>query len=149
VHRDGLVAAKRINLLVRLSFDAHCGDVDANRAGQIRAHRADVGQQLWPFGNDDGVNVDDAVSRVADDVDGALEQRDAVRVFPPWIDVGKMLADVAGRRRSENRIGDGMAQHIRIRMSGQAGVMGDVDTADDEPLSALEAMEIVAGADSQ
>ena len=97
VHRDRFVAAQRVDVLVRLSFDADGGHVDADRLREIRAHGGYMRRQLRTLGDDDGIDVRNRVSRGPDDRDRAFQQLDAVRAFPFRIGVGKVLADIARR----------------------------------------------------
>ena len=57
-----------------------------------------------------------------------------------------MAADVAERRCTEQRIGDGMQQHIRIRMAEQPERMRYLDTADDKLAPLDQPMHIVTHA---
>ena len=58
-----------------------------------------------------------------------------------------MTADVAGRRRAENGVGDRVAHRVRVRMPVESFVERDRDAAEDQRPPCHEAMQVVAVAD--
>jgi hypothetical protein len=60
-----------------------------------------------------------------------------------------MLADVAERRRPEERIGDRVQEHVRIRVPEQALLVGNVNASDDARPIGNERVNIKAGADAK
>lgn len=60
-----------------------------------------------------------------------------------------MTADVAERRRAEQRVGDRVQQHVRIRVTEQAAFVWNRHAADDEGAPFDELMYVVALSDSE
>ena len=148
MHRDRFVAAQCVDLLVRFTFDADGGHVDADRLREIRAHGGNVRRQLRALGDDDGIDVRDRVACGADDRDRAFQQLDAVRAFPFRICVGKVLPDIAGGCRAENCVGHRMTQHVRVRVARKAGLVRNSHASNNERPAGFEAMQVVPGSHS-
>ncbi len=63
--------------------------------------------------------------------------------------IGEMAADVAERRRAQERVHDGVQQNVGIAVAEQALLIRDIDAAEDE-LSALhEAVDIISHAETR
>ena len=58
-----------------------------------------------------------------------------------------MTADVSGGRRAENRVGDGVAHRVCVRMPVESFVERDRDATQDQRTPCHEAMQIIAVAD--
>ena len=81
-------------------------------------------------------------------VDRSTEQIDARRALPLRIGVGKMPADVAGPRGAENRVGDGVAHGVGVRMSGEAALERNGDAAENQRPPLDQPVQVVANARS-
>ena len=69
--------------------------------------------------------------------------------FVGVVGVGKQNADVAERGRAEQRIADGMQQHVRVAMAFQSPVVRDLHAAQKQLAARFgrgESMDIVAEA---
>jgi hypothetical protein len=75
------------------------------------------------------------------------QQRSAVRAAQAFIGVRKAPPDITEPRCTEQRIAYRMQQHVTIRMTEQAAIEGDIDTADQELAPGNERMDIVALSD--
>ena len=83
------------------------------------------------------------------DLHRAAKQADAVRVLPLRIVVGKQPADVSHRRRSENRIGEGMTDDVGVGVALEAAFEGDANAGQNQIATGNQPVKIVAGPDSQ
>ena len=81
---------------------------------------------------DRGIDIADHPTRLTDPGDCFAQQHAAVSAVKARIGVGKMRADVAKPRGPEYRVGNGMQQHIGIRMPEQSALVRDGDAADDQ-----------------
>src|ERR687898_2044345 len=70
----------------------------------------------------------------------------AVSVAETLLGGREMLADVAQRGRTEDRVGDGVEQDIGVGMPVQPPIVRDLDPAEDQTPSRREAMSVVADA---
>jgi hypothetical protein len=57
------------------------------------------------------------------------QERDARDIFIARVGVGEVCADVAEGGRAEERIADGVHEHISIGVSGEPSLIGDFDAA--------------------
>ena len=64
------------------------------------------------------------------------------------VGVGEVAADVAQRRGAEQRVGDGVAQRIGIRVAEQAVAVRDLDAAQHQPAPGDERVRVPALADA-
>src|SRR5439155_10362802 len=83
-----------------------------------------------------------------DDLDRAREQIDAVGIFPRRIGIRKMPSDIALRAATEDGVGDGVAQHVGVRVADEAHLVRNPDAANHQRTARLEPMEVVPDADS-
>ena len=94
----------------------------------------------------------DVLDREAGSLDacGALaQQHAAVGALERRVRVGEVAADVAERRRAEQRVGDRVQQHVRVRVAEQAAFVRNRHAADDEGAPLDELVHVVALSDSE
>ena len=60
-----------------------------------------------------------------------------------------MLPDVAQRQRAQQRVADGVQQHVAVRMRDHAAVERDFYAAEDQPPALGQPVHVVACADAQ
>src|SRR5580698_5004867 len=70
------------------------------------------------------------------------EELQAPDRLPLRISIGEMHADITQRRRAQNRVGDGMRQHIGIRVPVEAKLARNENAAQDERSFGRGAMNI-------
>jgi hypothetical protein len=95
------------------------------------------------------VEIDDAVAGVLDLFEGQVEEDRRVGVFPARVAGREEAADVPGRDGAEQRVGDGVQQHVAVGVAGEALGMLDVEAADAQGHSGGECVGIPAATDSQ
>ena len=78
---------------------------------------------------------------------GFLEEHRAIGALPFRVGIGEQHADVAQRRRAQQRIAQSMQQGVRIRMAVQAPGVRDLDPAEDQLPALDKLVDIVADAD--
>lgn len=78
-----------------------------------------------------------------------FEQQQAADVGEPGAAIGKMLAEITEIGGAEQGIADGMAQHISIRVAGEAGFMLDFNAAENQLAAGGERVDIVSETDAQ
>ena len=69
------------------------------------------------FGKDGGIHIPRRPARLSRQTDGFAQQKLAVGVTEALIGRREVLADVTQRGRTEDGVGDGVEQHVGIRMS--------------------------------
>ncbi len=98
--------------------------------------------------DDDGVAVDELVAGRCDLCPGALEQVDAGGPGEPRIVRREEIADVAERRGTEERIDQGMADDVRVRVALEASIVLQRDAPEHERAAGDEPVGIEARADA-
>src|SRR6185436_18781410 len=99
-----------------LAFDAHAGNVDADRAGDGRTHRVNIVANLRRFQDHGDVDVPDFEVAFGGERGRPPEEIEARRVLPPRVRIGKVPPDVAETCGAENGVGDRVAHDICIRV---------------------------------
>jgi hypothetical protein len=79
--------------------------------------------------NDD-ITVDCPPSRLLDPIDNFRQQPRAIQSAPLGIRIREELADVAESGRSHERIGHGVANHVRIGVTEESERMIDRDSTE-------------------
>ena len=78
--------------------------------------------QFRRFKHHGDVDVADLESILRGHRHGLLKQVEAPRIFPPWIRVWKVKADVAKRGGAKNRVGHCVADDVGIRVPERAAL---------------------------
>ena len=92
-------------------------------------HLRDVGRQLGRLRQHGGIHIADLPAVVRQMRRYLLQKAQTVRAPPALVAVGKQPADVAQRRRTQQGVHHRVGQHIRVGMSQQSPLIGDVDAA--------------------
>src|SRR6185369_6253529 len=134
---DRFAAADGSHLFGGLRLDANLVELDAERAGDALAHRGDVRGEARRLRDHRRVDVADVPAGAADTPCRFGEQRERVGALVLRVALGKVVADVAERSGTEERVGDRMAERVGVGVAEQAVRVRDLDAAEDE-LSALD-----------
>lgn len=86
---------------------------------------------------------------LAQEPDDFFEEQKAVDVGKLRIGIGKMLAQVAEVGGAEQGVADGVAEHIRVGMPGEAEWMFDLDAAEHQTTSGHERVNVISETDAQ
>ena len=87
-------------------------------------------RQAWRLGDHGAVYIGDLPALRAYGLRRTGKQHARISALPTRIGVGKMATDVAQRRGAEQGIGDGVQQHIGIRVPEQPCHVVNVHAAD-------------------
>ena len=145
---DRFAAADRAHLLGGLGLDADLIDRDRERLRDALAHRRDVRREFRRLRDHGAVDVADLPARAAHAARGLCQQRDRIRACELGVGIREVVADVAERRRAEQRVGDRVAQRVGIRVAEQAVAVRDLDAAEDEATPGDQRVRVPAFADS-
>ena len=107
-------------------------------------HRFSKGQNLWSFGNERAVNIDDGRSLRLCQGAALGEDLEAGDPFYGCIGGRKVVPDVGKSQGSQDGIGDGMREDVSIRVSLQALWVGNLDTAQDKRTVVGELVDIIS-----
>ena len=116
--------------------------------GQIRTHPLNVRAHPRRLGDDRGVEIGDPQATRRDRIAHASQQHAAVDAPVLLVRIREMPPYVAQPGRTEDRVTDGMNQHITVRMRLQAPVAIDADATDRDMSAFTEAMCIEAMTDT-
>ena len=101
------------------------------------------------MGGDDAVHVDDLETALAHKASHLGEQLERVSILVGRVGVGEELPDVAPADAAEQGVGNGVREHVGIRVPQEPARMRYVHAAQDEPAPLGERMHIVALPDAQ
>ena len=94
-------------------------------------HLRNVRRHLRRLGDDHRVHVIDASARLAHALGAFAHDDHAVHVLELHVAGRVILPDVAERRRAQQRVGDGMRQHVGVAVAFQTDLVRDFHAADD------------------
>src|SRR5262249_17850110 len=120
----------------------------ADRASNFLGHRTNVRGDFWRFGDECGVDIEDARSFVGKQFRHSFQNLDAADAAKRLIRIWKMPADVARADRAPQRIRDRMRQNIRVRVSFQPVRVWNLNAAQNQLSSLRETMDVVTDAGS-
>ena len=101
--------------------------------GDVFYHHGDVRSHLRRLRDDDCIHIADPIALISYQVQHFAQQNAAVDVLELRISVGKVTPYVAEGGRTQQRISDGMQQHVRIGMPKQPFFKRDIHPAYDKP----------------
>src|SRR5215213_2367505 len=139
---DSLAAPDPAHSLVARRLDA---DPGRGGLGEDALHLRPVGLQPGVLADDGGVDVDDPPADRADD---GAQHVDRVGVAPALLVVGEERADVARAGRPEQRVDHRVGEHVGVGVAGEAELVLDLDTAQDQAAALGEAVAVVADPDA-
>src|SRR6185369_9632695 len=93
------------------------------------------------------VGMVDAPARLLDQLAGMVEEQGRGSAAPLRIGRRKMVADVAGAQRAEDRVGQRVKDDVGVAMAGKALVMRDLDAAEPQFPARGEGMDVETEAD--
>ena len=102
---------------------------DLQILGNALTHVLDMRGHLRRLGYDGGIDIADAVALGLDQAKHMTQQHTAIGALERRVIVGEMLADIAEGHRTEQRIAQGMQQHIAVRMGNQSATVGNTHPA--------------------
>ena len=117
--------------------------------GQVGAHGIAMRGDLRLLAGNGAVGIDKLKAQLARIVHYAGKQHHRVGTLVGGIGVGEQLADVSPAAGSQNGVGQGVREHIGIRVAQQAALVGNVDTADDTSTPLHQTVNVVAMANAQ
>lgn len=85
--------------------------------------------ELRSFNNDGRIDVVDLEPGMPDEFNALLEQVKGFCVFPLRLGVGKVRSEIPQRRCAQERIGNGVAKRIGIRMAEQPLLVRNLDAS--------------------
>ena len=139
----------RAQLLGGLGLHVDLIHRQAQRLRDALAHGRDVRTQLGRLRDHGAVDVADLEAGLAHAARDLGQQHQRVRAFETRVGVGEMAPDVAQRGRTQQRVGDGVQQHVGIRMAEQALVWGICHPTDDQRATGHQRMHVPALTDAK
>ena len=122
---DAFFAACEAEALGGGGFDADVGGVDVHEGGECLPDVVDVWAYLGALGADGGVDVDDGVAVVGEELGYVAEEELAVDACIGGVGVGEVAADVAEGCCSEECVADGVDEDVGVAMAEEAEFVGD------------------------
>ena len=148
-HRgDPFAAADRAEAFVRRRLDVDALRRYAEAIGDRPLHLGDARRQLRALGDDRRIDVVDGEAALTQQAERFVRQGQAGGVLPLRVVRWKVGADVAGAGGAQQRVDDRVQQDVGVGVAGQPGLALKRDAAEDERPPGLEAVDVVADADS-
>ena len=129
IGRYTFFSARKAEFLRGSGLDGDVVLVYAHHSGKRALHFGNMCFQLRTFGTDGGINVAHRITFGSYQFYCFFQQNLAVYVLELTGSIGKMIADVAHIRRTQQCVTDSMNEHIRIRMPQQSLFMSQANAA--------------------
>ncbi len=124
---DYLLAAYRADSFSSLGFEADLEGAHAKDTCDSMADRVLMVGQFWTFGQHDAIDVRDAETGFPDFGRGCGKHLGRIAAAVGRIGIGKHSANIGQRRRAQQRIGNGVQQHVGVAMTDKLPVVRHVD----------------------
>jgi hypothetical protein len=132
-----------------LCFDPDLRRVDAQQPGDMLLDFLGVGTDLRRGQNQGAVNVPHDVARCFDLLHRLAHEQGRVSALPFRIARRKIRSDVSRGNGPEQRVGQGVKQHISVGMAGKPAMVWNQDAADFQRDAGLELVRVPAEADAR
>jgi hypothetical protein len=109
----------------------HPAELGAERARETRAHCFAEICDPRPFADQDAVGVDELEAARAHELVGPLQEPDRRDVEPLRVARREELADVAAAGGAEDRVDEGVRDHIAVRVPYEPRLAGKIDAGED------------------
>ena len=134
----------QVQALGSFGLDAHLVNVDAEQVGHPGAHFFGYGPDLWGIQDQGCIDVHDAVAGVLQFLHGEVQEDGGVSIFPARIAGRKEAADIARSHCAEQRVGNGVQQHVAIGVAGQPFRVLEGQPANAQGYVRLECVRVIA-----
>lgn len=122
---------------------------DLQRFGELFFHALQIGGDLGLLGDQGGVDVHQPVPEAARLLHGPAEDDLGGDALDGRIGIGKVVTDIVEATGPEDGIGNGVTEHIGIRVADQADLGEERHAAQNQRESSLQAVDVVAVADAE
>ena len=139
-----LPGADVVHLLVRLALDGDASDAHAHEPGERGADELDERPQLRALADDGRVDVLDFIAGAAHLVHRRAEKLGGIGAAPLLVRVRKMRADVAERRRAEERVDHRVYENVSVGVGLQPRAVGNQHASQDKGLALLEDVRVIS-----
>jgi len=125
--RDGRIVGA--HTFWSLCFDPNLVRLNAQKRGDARLNFLCMGNDFRFSQDQRGIDIAHFVSGKPDLLQRFLKKNDGVGAFPPGIGGREIAADISGRDRAQQGIGNGVEKNVTIGMAGQAFGVGKLHAA--------------------
>ena len=132
------------SLVVALTLTRPTGKPQTRR--ELVPHGVEMRRDLRRFGDERRVHVDDARVVRGEDVRDAREDFRGADAADGFVRVREMVADVPGGDGAEQRIGDGVDEHVGVRVAVETFGVWDLHAAEYERATFDQRVDIVTDA---
>ncbi len=108
-----------------------------------------VFRQFRPLGENDAIEVDDFQTGLPDPPDGNRQHVSGITIPVFLAGIGKQITNISQSGRPQQGIGHRVQQDVSIRMASQLVVKINLDAANSQWTTGLQAMRIMADSDPQ
>ena len=151
VRRDTFTATDTAQALGGRRLDPDAIGGDAQIGGNRRAHGVDMRGHSGRLGDDGDIRVGEAIAARAHHSRGAAQQFAAVDILVRRVRIGKVRADIAGRRGAEQGVAERVEHDIAVGMGEQTAFIRNRHAAEHQPRAGVrlaKGMHVVTVADT-
>lgn len=141
---DGLFGSNRPDSFARLGFDANLLRVDVKQLGQLLLYfYFDIGK-FRALRKDNAIDIGDDEASLPHTLVGEVQHLAGVSIMVGGLGIWEHLADIAQRRRAQDRIGDSMQEDVRIAVADRMPIVRNIDPAQPQRAPRIEPVCIVS-----
>jgi hypothetical protein len=140
---DGNALADGAEALAGLGFDTDLAGLEAEGSRNLLDHAGNVWSQLGLFEFHRGIDVNNLITGVIQELADVAEEDEARGVMPRGGGVGKVSADIAERGGAQQRVADGVDQGVGVGMAYGAFVERNLHAAKNELTARRETVEVI------
>lgn len=117
--------------------------------GKVGAHGIAVRGDFGLLAGNGAVGIDKLKAQLARIVHHTGKQHHRVGALIGRIGVGEQFADVSPAAGAQNGVGQGVREHIGIRVAQQTALIGNVDPADNTSTTLHQTVNVIAVSNAQ
>lgn len=136
-------------MLAGFGFEPDIFRCRAQNAGHALPHRRLVLSELRLLGKNNAVEIDQMETSGLHLLPGPREHVRGVTSAIDLVGIGEHIANITKRRSTEQGIGNGVQQNVRVAVADRVPVVRNVHSANSERPSVGQPMRVVTNADSK
>src|SRR5262249_6878415 len=120
---DGFAAADVADALAGLGGDVHAVRGEVQQTSEVVTDGTLDGAQLWSLREDDHTYVDNPPACAVQALERRVEEKARVGALPLRVRVGEGVTNVSQPGGAQQRVGDGVQDHVGVAVTGEAARM--------------------------
>src|SRR5262249_3204806 len=143
---DGFAAADVADTFAGLGGDVDAVGGEVQQTSEVVTDGTLDRPELRFLGEDDHTHVDNPPASAVQALERRVEEKARVGALPLRVRVRAGVTNVSRAGGGQQRVGDGVQDHVGVAVTGEAARMLDADAAEDERPAWLETVAVVSDA---